>query len=626
MNVGGVGSRSARPCGLQRAIGRAVLVTVLAVTAIATTVPAGADEPPMPPLHPPPAAPAEMPPGLSSTEDYGAVNGIDTSRWQHTNNAPLDWGAVRNAGMSFAIMKATEGSSTTDPWFARDYAAAGAAGLYRGAYTFARPSLPVSSAATDADYFVRVAGRFDSPVDLPPVLDMEDAGGLTAAQLADWIDVWVTEVQRLTGRDPTIYTGYYFWQDHVGSTTRFSSLPLWYARYNTATQPGPLFGGWAGWTMWQWSSTGSVAGIDGAVDQDKFGGSAADLAALAARRIPARKPAQVTAARNTDGRLEAFVWHDDGSVAHAWQEPSRSGGWSAEQPLVTGLAAVPSLSTNTDGRLEAFAITKAGVLVHSYQTPAAANGWSAWAPVSSAATDFAPETPAVARNADGRLEVFMRRKDSNGAHAWQDPRSPSGWSGVALLPVQVRGPFTAARAADGGLMLAAQGPAGTFGRVVQMPSAPSGWSGWADSGEAMASSGPVMALDAADRLAAFFQAPSLDLRRTAEAAPNGPWASSVSVGPADPGRSVLVANADGRLEVFLRATVGVVAHLWQTSPGGSWSGVAFGSQTTGSGLGAGTNTDGRLETFSTVSDTDDRVIHSWQTPASPSGWSAWQLL
>lgn len=230
---------------------------------------------------------AVTPPGRADPAGYTTV-GIDTSKWQHPNGQAINWSTVRSSGVSFVFMKATDGPSYVDPWFKADWSAAGAAGLYRGAYMYARPTLPTSNAVTDARHFAATIGP-SGMRDLPPVLDLESTGGLNAVDLSNWTATWLGEVERLTGRIPIIYTGYYFWRDNLANTNRFTRNRLWYARYNVDPVPGPLFGGWPQWSFWQWSSTGRVPGIDGNVDLDRFVGSLADLARLTpdpATRVP----------------------------------------------------------------------------------------------------------------------------------------------------------------------------------------------------------------------------------------------------------------------------------------------------------------------------------------------------
>jgi GH25 family lysozyme M1 (1,4-beta-N-acetylmuramidase) len=214
-----------------------------------------------------------------------ASSGPDVSNYQHPNDAPINWTQVRNAGHIFAYVKATEGPSSaggyyTNPYFASDWAGIGAAPMYRGAYHFARPQYPLSSAVLQARYFVSVTGSMHGYGDLPPVLDLESTGGLPPADLASWTQSWLSEVERLTARRPIIYTGYYFWNDNVQSTA-FGGYRLWMARYTSAPSPHPLPSSWPTWTFWQYTSSASVPGIVGNVDMNTFCCPDANLTALA---------------------------------------------------------------------------------------------------------------------------------------------------------------------------------------------------------------------------------------------------------------------------------------------------------------------------------------------------------
>jgi GH25 family lysozyme M1 (1,4-beta-N-acetylmuramidase) len=211
--------------------------------------------------------------GAASAE----VTGPDVSRWQHPSGAGIDWSAVRGSGHDFTFIKATEGASYTNAYFSADWSAAGRAGLYRGAYHFARPS--TGSAAAQARYFAATIGDQSRPQTLPPTLDLEESGGLSPAALVSWTRTFLTTVQQLTGRTPIIYTYPYFWRTAMGGTTAFTTYPLWIASYSSA--PPTL--GWPKWTFWQYTASGTVRGVPGtgAVDVNRFNGSMADLAALA---------------------------------------------------------------------------------------------------------------------------------------------------------------------------------------------------------------------------------------------------------------------------------------------------------------------------------------------------------
>jgi GH25 family lysozyme M1 (1,4-beta-N-acetylmuramidase) len=205
-----------------------------------------------------------------------AATGVDVASWQHPNGAPIDWGQVRAAGHDFAFVKADEGprsnggSYYNNPYFSADWHGAGAVGLYRGAYHYAHPKLPLSTAVADARHFVSVTGTMQGPLDLPPVLDLEESGGLAPAHVAQWAREWLGEVERLTGRPPIIYTGYYFWRDSVGAPTDFGRNPLWIANWTSAAAPSPIPPSWNTWTFWQYTSTGSSPGIPWTVDLNRF--------------------------------------------------------------------------------------------------------------------------------------------------------------------------------------------------------------------------------------------------------------------------------------------------------------------------------------------------------------------
>jgi GH25 family lysozyme M1 (1,4-beta-N-acetylmuramidase) len=213
-------------------------------------------------------------------EASSAPLGIDISRWQHPDGRSIHWGDVRNSGVDFVIIKATESTDYTNPSYARDTADARRVGLMVGAYDFARPSRPVgASAIAEARHFIDVTGDTHDVGVLPPALDLEQNGGLSDRELIAWTRTWLDTVMALTGRTPIIYTYKNFWSSSMASTSQFGAYPLWLAYYNPSL--GGLVGDWPDWTMWQYSAGGRVPGIAGKVDMNHFNGSMADLAALA---------------------------------------------------------------------------------------------------------------------------------------------------------------------------------------------------------------------------------------------------------------------------------------------------------------------------------------------------------
>src|SRR3954454_15297687 len=235
--------------------------------------------------------------GVSAPAFAMLAPGIDTSHYQHAPS--LNWNAVRADGVRFAFLKATEGRTFTDPYFHADWQATSEAGLYRGAYHFARPSIGTASA--QAAYFASVIGPQTGPGTLPPVLDLETTGGLGRSDLITWTQTFLTSLERLTGRTPIIYVSPAFWEDNLGNSNAFVKYPLWVAHYGVSTPRVP--GGWPSWTFWQTTSSGGVSGISGRVDKDLFNGSMHQL-----RRLAAAAP-QATALTLAANNLAPITGH-----------------------------------------------------------------------------------------------------------------------------------------------------------------------------------------------------------------------------------------------------------------------------------------------------------------------------
>lgn len=84
------------------------------------------------------------------------------------NPHPIDWAAVKAAGVSGVYVKATEGAAYISPDFGADYRAAKAAGLRAGAYHFWEPGQPVGA---QLNWFHSHYGP--ALGDLPPAWDAE---------------------------------------------------------------------------------------------------------------------------------------------------------------------------------------------------------------------------------------------------------------------------------------------------------------------------------------------------------------------------------------------------------------------------------------------------------------------
>jgi GH25 family lysozyme M1 (1,4-beta-N-acetylmuramidase) len=206
------------------------------------------------------------------------IEGIDVSHWQNT----IDWKQVAAAGKQFAFIKASESTDFVDNMYATNRAQAEANGILVGAYHFARPcAVPVVSGHCDvpsdpvaeADHFIDTAAW--SSGELLPVLDLETTGGLSVADLQVWVAAFLDRINEQTGVKAMIYVSPSFWSSKMGNTTQFAVNGykiLWVAHWTTADQPTVPAANWNGngWTFWQYTSSGTVPGISGRVDLDRY--------------------------------------------------------------------------------------------------------------------------------------------------------------------------------------------------------------------------------------------------------------------------------------------------------------------------------------------------------------------
>lgn len=205
-------------------------------------------------------------PDAPDVGDQFEVRGIDVSHYQ----GEINWKKLARDGHDFTFIKASEGRELKDDFFTDNWRKAGEVGLRRGAYHFFRPE--VSPAQQAANFFKQVDLV---PGDLPPVLDVEHLGKLSAAELLIAVKTWAQLAEARYGVKPIIYTGQNFYNRFLAG--QLDDFPLWLARYDNdapVTVCGREF------SFWQYTDAGRLPGIDGRVDRNVFYGSHLDLALL----------------------------------------------------------------------------------------------------------------------------------------------------------------------------------------------------------------------------------------------------------------------------------------------------------------------------------------------------------
>jgi GH25 family lysozyme M1 (1,4-beta-N-acetylmuramidase) len=173
-------------------------------------------------------------------------------------NGHPDWQKLADAGPPWhgAIVKASEGLAYHSSWFGMQWRALKTVGgarygqdWFRGAYHYARIA---EDAVKQAHVYlgqVEQAGGWDVG-DLWPMIDVESANNPDKpgkAKLEDWVSTYAAEIERETGRKPTLYGNIYLWENGVTSTCGCGTLIV--ARYSM-TLPATVYQR-IGWT---WSA------------------------------------------------------------------------------------------------------------------------------------------------------------------------------------------------------------------------------------------------------------------------------------------------------------------------------------------------------------------------------------
>ena len=204
--------------------------------------------------------------GIHIPPGYG-IHGIDVSHYQ----GRINWKEVVNMnthgiGIRFCFIKASEGISLTDDRFAGNWQNAKKAGISRGAFHYFTAGI---DGALQAKKFLSIVPLEKG--DLTPVVDIEEANGLSRNALVRSLSDWLRVVEQRCGKKPIIYTGANFYAQYLQGD--FDDYPLWVAHYFAPL--GPRIS--RPWQFWQHSERGRVNGIANKVDFNVFNGDQSDF-------------------------------------------------------------------------------------------------------------------------------------------------------------------------------------------------------------------------------------------------------------------------------------------------------------------------------------------------------------
>ena len=262
-------------------------------------------------LHSTPAHSAE----LKFSGPGGKIHGADISRWQHPNNKAINFVKMRDAGIDFVMIKASDSRDDADQlaikYLKNDRKGAQEAGIHTGFYHYAILPNVSAKAAVERDARVqaqKVIWRIGSiggfnELDLPYALDIENtciqlSSNKTCVKYATrtnatlWSKTFLRVLKEKTGRTPLIYSSPHFLENSLKRDKELAKYPLWIAQYTIdpakpGAKPNVKSGGcfvhsWttsqcsANWTVWQYTSCGIAPkyGVPGSrLDLNVFAGT-----------------------------------------------------------------------------------------------------------------------------------------------------------------------------------------------------------------------------------------------------------------------------------------------------------------------------------------------------------------
>ena len=198
------------------------------------------------------------------SDEYSCRIGIDVSRYQ----GEIDWAAVKDAGVEFAMLRLGyrgygTGKIVTDAYFETNLQGALENGIEVGVYFFSQ-AINEDEAVEEAQYCIDHLQDYD--ITYPIVFDWEPydsslnprTDGLSDEMLTKCAVAFCEAVED-AGYESMVYSNLTYFYLHY-DLSQLVDFPLWLAQYNET----PTF--YYHFDMWQYSSTGTVAGIEGNVD------------------------------------------------------------------------------------------------------------------------------------------------------------------------------------------------------------------------------------------------------------------------------------------------------------------------------------------------------------------------
>ena len=195
-------------------------------------------------------------------------NGIDVSLYQGT----IDWTKVKKSGIEFAMIRAgyrgygQAGTLVEDSMFSKNVLGATSNGIDVGIYFYTQ-AINETEAKEEAKFVLNLIKKYGIKVTYPIAIDTElsppgtgRADNISVSKRTAVVKAFCETILS-AGYTPMIYANKYWLNDNL-DMSKLSKYDVWLAHYTKQTDYKGKY------TMWQYTSKGSVNGINGNVDKN----------------------------------------------------------------------------------------------------------------------------------------------------------------------------------------------------------------------------------------------------------------------------------------------------------------------------------------------------------------------
>ncbi len=188
------------------------------------------------------------------------LKGIDVSTYQGI----INWEKAKADGIQFAILRASYGTKSIDAQFKRNADECTRLNIPFGAYLYSY-ARNVEEAKLEVQNFINTIKPYK--LSYPAIVDMEDAdsykrkNGVSYATCVDICEVECLALEK-AGYYAMIYANL-DWLKNKINNSRLDRFDKWVAQWNSSCSYNKAYG------IWQYTSSGKIAGINGNVDMNK---------------------------------------------------------------------------------------------------------------------------------------------------------------------------------------------------------------------------------------------------------------------------------------------------------------------------------------------------------------------